>query len=309
MATFRSRIEDFESYLHHERGASVHTRSAYARDLRSFAEHLEETQLGAESTFDPEQVGVYEIRGYLGSLHGKVKTSTISRKLSALRSFYKFLTSRGHCMRNPMLLIDRPKARPPLPNFLPVDEAIGLMERPRNDDALGLRDRAILEVLYGAGLRVSELTGLDLAQVDLESGLLRVLGKGNKERIVPCGRMAVSAIRDYLPARAELAGDACLVGMEALFLSRLGRRISRRRVQQIVDAEAIAAGVKGRTSPHDLRHSCATHLLDSGADLRSIQEILGHSSLSTTQRYTHLTVDGLIATHEQFHPLERKGED
>jgi integrase/recombinase XerC len=307
MATFADRIDDFDRYLRHERGASPHTRLAYRRDLEAFAAFAEERR-GAP--VEPTQVDALLVRGYLGALHGRAKASTIARKLSALRSFYKFLTRRGHCPTeaNPLALIESPKRRPQLPRFIPVDETIRLMEQPRDDDAQGLRDRAILEVLYGAGLRVSELVGLDLRAVDLAQGLVKVRGKGDKERIVPLGRKAVAAIEAYLPHRGELLGDAPAAddAREAVFLSRRGRRITTRRVQQIVDAEALRAGVTRKASPHDLRHSCATHLLDSGADLRAIQEMLGHASLSTTQRYTHVTVDTLIAAYEKAHPLARR---
>jgi integrase/recombinase XerC len=304
MATLADRIEDFDRYLRHERGASPHTRLAYRRDLEAFAAFVEERRPGA----GPAEVDALVVRGYLGTLHGRTKASTIARKLSALRSFYKFLTRRGLCPTesNPMALIESPKHRPPLPRFIPVDETIRLMELPRNDDAQGLRDRAILEVLYGAGLRVSELVGLDLRAIDLAQGLVKVRGKGNKERIVPLGRKAVEALEAYVPHRGELLGDGTGDALEAVFLSRRGRRITQRRVQQIVDAEALRAGVTRKASPHDLRHSCATHLLDSGADLRAIQELLGHASLSTTQRYTHVTVDTLIAAYEKAHPLARR---
>jgi len=298
--TLADRIEAFDTYLRHERGASDHTRAAYRRDLKGFAGHIEEHRSGA----DAKDVDVLLIRGYLGSIHGKVKPATIARKLSALRTFYRFLVKKGFCSTNPMTVIESPRHRAPLPKFLPVDEALNLMERPRGDTALERRDHAILETLYGAGLRVSELVGLDLESIDFEQGLVRVLGKGNKERIVPLGRKAGEAIEAYLLYRLELlktGGD-----YEAVFLSKRGTRITTRRVQQIVDREARDTGVRHRSSPHDLRLSCATHLLDSGADLRSIQEMLGHASLSTTQRYTHVTVDTLIAVYEQAHPLARK---
>ena len=301
MATLRDQIEQFDKYLRYERGSSDHTRAAYRRDLLGFARWLEERREGPRA----EEVDVLEIRGYLGAIHGSVKPATISRKLSALRAFYKYLLRKGLCEVDPMALVDNPRHRQLLPSFLPVDEAIGLMERPRNDGALGARDRAILEVLYGAGLRVSELVGLEPGSVDLDQGLVRVMGKRSKERIVPLGRKAVEAIEAYLPHRDELVGEA---GASALFLSRLGRRITARRVQQIVTAEAQEAGMSRRSSPHTLRHSFATHLLDSGADLRSIQEMLGHASLSTTQRYTHVTVDSLIAAYEDAHPLAKRGD-
>jgi integrase/recombinase XerC len=306
MPTLTQRIEEFLRYLEAERGASPHTRAAYRRDLDGFAEHVEALRPGA----GPDDVDVPMVRGYLGDLYGTVTASTISRKLSALRSFYRFLGRRGLASTDPVALLRSPRLKPPLPRFLPVDEATRLMELPRDDDARELRDRALLEVLYGAGLRVSELAGLSLDSLDLEAGLVRVTGKGRKERVVPLGRKAVAALREYLPRRGELVPeDGGIVHPEAVFLSSRGRRISVRRVQQVVDEQARRAGVRGRTSPHDLRHSCATHLLDSGADLRSIQELLGHASLSTTQRYTHVTIDTLMAVYENAHPLERRKKD
>jgi integrase/recombinase XerC len=301
MVTIAERIDEFDRYLHFQRGASDHTRAAYRRDLESFAEHLEE-----RGVVDVGDVDVIAIRGFLGSIHGKVKASTLSRKMSAMRSFFKYLVKRAYCSTNPMLLIDRPKSRSPLPRFLPVDETIHLLEQPRSDDALAHRDRAMLEVIYGGGLRVSELVGLDLDALDLAQGLARVLGKGRKERVVPIGRKAVEAVERYLPFRGDLKGKEGYCDSNALFLSQRGRRITVRRVQQIVDDEVRESGARRRASPHDLRHSCATHLLDSGADLRAIQELLGHASLSTTQRYTHVTVDTLIEVYEAAHPLACK---
>jgi integrase/recombinase XerC len=305
MALLADRIDDFERYLRHERGSSPHTRAAYRRDLEAFAAFVEERRPGA----GPSDVDALLVRGYLGTLHGRCKASTIARKLSALRSFYRFLTRRGLSSTptepNPVALIESPKHRPPLPRFIPVDETLRLMDTARDDDAQGLRDQAILEVLYGAGLRVAELVGLDLAALDLAQGLVKVRGKGDKERIVPLGRKAIGALQAYLPRRGELLGEGG-EGGDAVFLSRLGRRITTRRIQQIVDAEALRTGVTRHASPHDLRHSCATHLLDSGADLRAIQEMLGHASLSTTQRYTHVTVDSLIAAYDKAHPLAHR---
>ncbi len=289
-----------------ERGASPHTLAAYRRDLEGFAEFVEERRPGAV----PDDVDIVLVRAYLGELHGQVAASTIARKLSALRSFYRFLNRRGLCCVDPASLLRSPKLRQPLPRFLPVDEAKRLMEGSEGDEARALRDRAMLEVLYGGGLRVSELVGLDLRDLDLRDGLAKVLGKGRKERIVPLGRKAVAAVRDYLVRRSELHYEGeDIRDPEAVFLSEQGRRITTRRVQQIVEAEARSAGVRLRSSPHDLRHSCATHLLDSGADLRSIQELLGHVSLSTTQRYTHVTVESLRSVYEDAHPLSRKHEE
>lgn len=303
MISLHQRIGEFDRYLEAERGASPHTRAAYRRDLTGFSKYLS-TRLPDAS---PDDVDVMLVRGYLGELHGSVSSATISRKLSALRSFYRFLNKRGLASSDPVALLKSPKKRAPLPKFLPVDEALHLMELARPDDAPSLRDRAMLEVLYGGGLRVSELVGLDLDALDIEDGLARVLGKGNKERIVPLGRKAVEALRKYLDQRMELVPEGgVLRDTTAVFISRFGQRISIRRVQQIVDEQARAAGVRQRSSPHDLRHSCATHLLDSGADLRSIQELLGHASLNTTQRYTHVTVDTMMSVYDESHPHSRR---
>lgn len=302
MVPLRQRIDEFDRYLEAERGASPHTRSAYRSDLEGFASYL--SSRSPDSS--PDDVDVMMVRGFLGKLHGSVSSATISRKLSALRSFYRFLNKRGLAKSDPVALLGSPKKLVPLPKFLPVDEALHLMEQTRADDAPSLRDRAILEVLYGGGLRVSELVGLDFDALDSDEGLARVKGKGNKERIVPLGRKAVESLQLYLAQRLDLVPEGrALRDPNALFISRRGRRISIRRVQQIVDEQARAAGVRQRSSPHDLRHSCATHLLDSGADLRSIQELLGHSSLKTTQRYTHVTVDTLMSVYDETHPHSR----
>jgi integrase/recombinase XerC len=303
VSTLERHVEAFDRYLRDRRGASPHTRAAYGRDLAGFAAWIE----ARRGNVGPGEVDALTVRGWLGSLHGTAKAATIARKLSALRSFFKFLAAEGRCAKNPMTTIDSPRHQPPLPRFLPVDEALGLLDRDRGAEALAVRNQAVLEVLYGAGLRVAELVGLDLVALDLEQGLVRVLGKGRKERIVPLGRKAVAALADYLSVRADVVvAGRDVTAPEAVFLSRLGRRITTRRVQQVVDIEGRRAGVRARTSPHDLRHSFATHLLDSGADLRAIQEMLGHASLSTTQRYTHVTVDTLIGAYEAAHPLAKR---
>lgn len=304
--SFSQLVDAFCDYLRVERAASKHTVSAYSRDLRHFDAYLREKRLNAT----PSDVDALLIRAYLGELFEQVGKATISRKLSAFRSFFRFCLRKGHVTENPLALVRGPRLKAPLPKFLPVDETLRLVERPRGDGPMPRRDQAIVEVLYGGGLRVSEARGLNIQSVDLDEGLARVRGKGRKERIVPLGRKAVDALLRYLPRRLELCPDGQTPqDPDALFLSKRGRRLTVRRMQQIVEREGAATGVRARLSPHALRHSCATHLLDSGADLRAIQEMLGHASLSTTQKYTHVTVDSLIAVYEAAHPLAKRRKD
>jgi len=250
------------------------------------------------------------VRTYLASLFGRNSASTIGRKLSSLRSFGDFLVRAGARQDNPAALVAMPKRPQVLPRFLTEDEAIRLMEAPDPTTPLGARDVAILELLYGGGLRVSEACALDVGDVELSEGTVRVrAGKGNRDRIVPIGEPAVQAIQRYLGRRPELrhprtgAQDAA-----ALFLNHRGGRLTVRSVARRVDRGCLEAGTRARVSPHALRHSCATHMLDRGADLRSIQEILGHASLRTTQRYTHVSIEHLMRIYDQAHPRARKDD-
>ncbi len=296
MTTLAEDIERYLVSLEHERRASPHTVAAYRRDLhelsRLVAERLGPTARSAE-------VDVVLLRAHLGKLARRVQAVTIARKLAAVRSFFKFLRRRGELADSPAAHLETPKVRRGLPTFVTVDQAKEIVESP-GDDAEGVRDRAILELLYGGGLRVSELAGLSPGDVSLAHGEARVRGKGDKERIVPIGPPAVAAVRAWLRRREELAR-----GGASLFVGKRGGPIGVRAIQRMVARQGALGAGRGDLHPHALRHSCATHLLEGGADLRAIQEILGHASLSTTQRYTHVTMDAILGAYERAHPLAR----
>ncbi len=289
----RSRVDPVEMFLQYlavERGASAHTLRSYRTDFNQFAAFLacrKGVQLAA--------VDARTIRAYLAWLHTQqLSRTTIARKLAALRSGFRFLTRRGVIARNPAREMGTPRLPKRLPSFLPIDEAWGLLESPELETVQGKRDRAILEVLYAIGLRVAELCGLDRADLDRFRGTVRVLGKGNKERIVPIGDQALSALDGYLALRPT--GDG------PLFQNLRGGRLTVRSVHRIVKARALSAGLARPVSPHTLRHTFATHMLDQGADLRLIQDLLGHSRLSTTQKYTHVSADRLTKVYDAAHP-------
>lgn len=289
----------FEEYMRVVRQASAHTLRAYQRDLNEFREYV--TGLFVHR---PEEVTRTHIRGYLGSQHQKGnKASTLMRKLSSLRSFFKFLLRQEIVEKNPLESITNPKTAHILPRFLSVAEVNELLAAPDGRTPLGARDRAILEMLYATGLRVSELVSVDLK--DLEPwGFAKVLGKRRKERIVPIGAPALRAIEAYMVQRQQLLQKATdtPAAREALFLNYKGGRLTTRSVRRIVDRYVLEVATRCRISPHDLRHTFATHLLEAGADLRGIQELLGHENLSTTQRYTHVNIKGLMAVYAKAHP-------
>ncbi len=312
-------IDAFVSYLATERRASAHTVSAYASDLASLAafvaEHDASRSFGRESeTRAPREaraVDVYTLRSWLGKLARTHAPSSVARKIAAVRTWMRWLRKRGVLKTNPAEELASPKVRKGLPTFLSVDAAKEVMETeaPNASEAGALRDRAMLEVLYGSGLRVSELAGLsrgDVALDSLDGATARVLGKGNKERIVPLGAKCVDAIRAYLAQRPSMvhpktgAQDAT-----ALFVSARGARIGVRAIQTMVQKMGALGAGRADLHPHALRHTCATHMLDGGADLRAIQELLGHASLTTTQRYTHVSMDHLMRVYDAAHPLAR----
>ena len=243
------------------------------------------------------------LRGWLAALTRTHAAPSVARKLAAVRAFFRFLRRQGHVTQSPAELLASPKVRRPLPTFVSPAGAAAVVEAPAGDDAGALRDRALLELLYGSGLRVSEACGLDLVALDLPARQARVLGKGSKERVVPLGGPAAEALDAYLARRGELVRGA---DPGAVFLTARGRRMGPRAVQRLVQkAGALGAG-RADLHPHALRHSCATHMLDGGADLRAIQELLGHASLSTTQRYTHVSVEHLLQVYDRAHPLARR---
>jgi len=298
-------IDAFAQYLADERRASARTVETYIRDLRSFRDYVREEGLPA----DAGKLDIVALRGFLASLFGSNQASTMKKKVSAIRSLFKFLLKRHIIERNPASGLRSPKISQSLPRFLTVEQAFRVMDAPPKEEKrakpLKVRDQALLETLYATGVRVSELAGMNLDHCDFTESEVRVLGKGGKERIVPLGKSAVEAIRAYLPERGGLLEKAKQGEPDALWLSRSGRRLSVRQVQNIVRRHGTLGAGRGDLHPHAMRHTCATHLLDAGADLRSIQELLGHSSLSTTQRYTHVSVDRLMEVYDRAHPLAR----
>lgn len=289
----RREIDTFIQYLTSERSSSPHTVEAYRRDLDQFADFIHRE---VDSSLTIHELTHLHIRRYLAHLHKGLEKSSIGRKLASIRSLFRFLLRRGMIAKNPAELVSTPKKEKKLPYHLTVDEAQILVEAPGGPDLLMLRDRAILETLYSCGLRVSELTGLNVGGADLAAESVRVVGKGNKERLVPLGRKAVAALKDYLQARSNPSCDA------PLFTNSRGGRLNRRSIARIVDRYMLHQTTMKKASPHTLRHTFATHLLEGGADLRAIQELLGHSSLSTTQKYTHVTIDRLLEVYDKAHP-------
>ena len=298
-------IDAFAQYLADERRSSARTVETYVRDLRSFREFVREEGL----PLDARELDIVALRGFLSSLFRTNQASTMKKKVSAIRSFFKFLLKRRLIDHNPASGLRSPKVATSLPRFLTVDQAFRVVDAPPKEEKrakpLMARDRALLETLYGTGVRVGELAGMNLEHCDFGESSVRVLGKGGKERIVPLGKSSLEALEVYLPARRSLLVKAKDGDPEALWLSRNGKRLGVRQVQNIVRRHGTLGAGRGDLHPHAMRHSCATHLLDAGADLRSIQELLGHSSLSTTQRYTHVSVDRLMEVYDRAHPLAK----
>jgi integrase/recombinase XerC len=300
-------IRAFITFLEVERRASPETIRAYQSDLRQFLSYLIRTCQGNGEALRPEQVDAPMIRGYLAWLdQRRGKKSSLARKLASLRSLYKFLAREERVGLNPAAEVRTPKQPQPLPRVLTKDDANALMEFPEGDSLRVLRDRAILETLYSTGARVSELVGLNREDLKLADGLVRLRGKGRKERIVPIGEVAVEALRAYLSYVEPSAFSLQPSGRRdvAVFLNRRGGRLTTRSVGRIIGHYSSRLAT-GRVSPHALRHSFATHLLDEGADLRAIQEMLGHASLATTQKYTHLATDHLLEVYDRAHPRAR----
>jgi integrase/recombinase XerC len=291
-------IDRFLEQLHYQKNYSPATVTAYGHDLATFLEFLKESKLPAKA----DQVDPLAVRAWLSRLHRDgLERSSVARKVSSLRSFFRHLVREGDIVESPMDRVSIPRFRRKLPRHLNVNEAAVVVESPDTDTPLGLRDRALLEMLYATGLRVSELCNLDLDDIDLQEMILRALGKGSKERMVPFGSRARDALRDYLARRAELRGKS-EGAPDAVFLNYRGGRLTPRSVRRVLEAAIERTAVKHKISPHGLRHSFATHLLDAGADLRAIQELLGHASLSTTQRYTHVSTEQLRAVYRKAHP-------
>jgi integrase/recombinase XerC len=288
----------FLLYLDAQRGYSPATVGAYGTDLEGVHLFLGRRGKGLHL---PAEVTKIDVTAFLADLHRRgLAKSSVCRKLSALRAFYRFLRQRGLATEDPCAALSNPKMPKVHPKVLNVDQAMHLVETQGPPDPEGLRDQALLEVLYGSGLRVSEALGLDFAHLDLDQHLARVLGKGRKERIVPLTGAAVDSLRRYLEQRGAFGPAA---REQAIFLGRRGGRLTRRQADRIVKEAALRSGVPAGISPHTLRHSFATHMLQAGADLRSVQELLGHARISTTQRYTHLDLAQIMRVYDACHPL------
>lgn len=291
----RQALEEFLTYLELERGLSPTTRASYRQDLGLFEGFLRQRHFGSFTRVRPVHV-----REFLQSLRGRCEPATIARKLAAVKGLFRFLEGQRAIVQNPTAFIETPRLWRRLPQTLSVEEVERLLGSVEHE-GLGLRNLAMLELLYGAGLRVSELVSLDLPSCNLEAGFVRCIGKGNKERIVPLGRQAGGALTQYLsrerPALIKRRPQA-----QALFVNRGGGRLTRQRVWQLLRRYARAGLITKTIGPHTLRHSFATHLLERGADLRTVQELLGHANISTTQRYTHVDRARLKSVHEKFHP-------
>jgi len=303
-------IDRYATFLRVEKNVSAHTLRNYLSDLLQFFACVEKPHEQAEvRAIAVGDINHHHIHAFLSMLYRHHKKSSIGRKLSAIKSFLRFLLREGVIERDPTLHIGSPKKDQPLPTYLPVDDMFRLLDAPPLDTPTGLRDRAILEVLYSCGLRVSELVGLNWNEIDANLEVVRVRGKGNKERIVPIGRKALEALDRYrahlsalvVPKRRHSLSATSSASLP-VFLNTRGERLTTRSVARLVAGYARDCGIALKTSPHALRHSFATHLLDAGADLRAIQELLGHSSLSTTQKYTHVNLDRLMQVYDKAHP-------
>jgi tyrosine recombinase XerC len=288
-------IKDFVKYLKQERDFSENTLSSYQNDLKALEKFLEKR--GKELSFSPADKNL--LRDFLIDLKEKgLDFSSIARKVSALRSFFKFLKRRDLIEYNPALFLLTPKMKKKLPEVLSVAQMIKLLDEKERGDIRGLRDKAILELFYSTGIRLSELASLDLSSIDFNGGTIRVLGKGRKERIVPVGKKAILALKEYLKERESLSG----LDSSTVFINRMKKELSPRGIARIVKKNLAQVSEDRQVSPHTLRHTFATHLLDEGADLMAVKEMLGHKNLSTTQIYTHTTVERLKKVYKQAHP-------
>ena len=286
----KKQIEQFIRYLEVENDASKHTLRAYKKDLDSFSEYVGEKE---------RDIGMIDVRGFIAlQIRNGLNKTTAARRLASVRSFLNYLCREGFIRSNPAKLVTNPKTEKRLPNFLSVDDVFSLIEKPDGVGFLYARDRAILELLYSSGLRVSEIADLDIDDVNTKEGLVKVRGKGKKERILPIGSKAINAIKTYAVEKMLLKKKD-----RAMFLNRSGARLTDRGVRRIVVKYSRMIGINGQIGPHTLRHTFASHLLQAGADLRVIQELLGHSSLSTTQKYTHIDITHLMDVYDKAHPL------
>jgi tyrosine recombinase XerC len=298
-------IKEFTNYLVAEKNASPHTLKSYLNDISQFKDFLKESgHAGESSTID--SIDRLAIRSYLGFLYDKrFSASTMRRKLSTLSSFFRFLCREDYLQKNVVKSVPAPKMENKLPFFLSVDEMFRLIDLPDGEVFLVVRDRAMMEFFYSTGVRISELVSLKIEDIDRTAKMVKVLGKGGKERLLPFGGKCGEALDKYEKARYDKI-ISTKENCEYLFLNHRGKGITTRGVRKIIGKYVTIGNFPGKVSPHSIRHSFATHLLEGGADLRSIQELLGHSSLSTTQKYTHLTIDKLVETYDQAHPRAKE---
>jgi integrase/recombinase XerC len=298
-------LEKFDNYLFAIKNSSFNTRRSYRNDLNQFMMFLRETNEEAvqHENVDLNKITSSVIRSFLAHLHQRNTKTTIARKIASLNAFFKFLIKEGFVTSNPAQALSAPKGEKVIPSFLSVDEIFSLLEQPDREKPLSLRDRAILELMYSCGLRVSEVVNINLGDLDNAGGFTKVRGKGDKERVLPVGAKAWEALDAYLSVRTKLGEkkkpeELC----EALFLNHRGDRLTTRSIGRIINNYASRTAFFRSVHPHAIRHTFATHMLDAGADLRAIQELLGHSSLSTTQKYTHVSVDRLMEVYDKTHP-------
>lgn len=301
--TLASVLDAFVEHLRNERKLSPHTVVAYISDLQKLDAFLKGEQLSTHLS----SIGKSELRLWLRQLSDQRGTRTLARKLASVRALYRFLNRSGLVVGNPAQAMKMPRLGKSLPLVVTADLAKAVVDQVGRDPNTieALRDKAILEVLYGSGLRVSEVAGLDIPQLRLADALAYVLGKGKKERVVPLGPLCVTALQNYLARRAELTSNRGFLDPQALFVSVRGTRLGVRRIQEMVSRAGLLAAGRSDLHPHALRHSCATHMLEGGADLRAIQDLLGHESVVTTQRYTHVSVAHLTQVYDRAHPLSR----
>lgn len=298
-----SLLEAFERYMSIEKNFSPHTQRNYSRDLHHFGEFLQ----NRHPRLAVNAIDSTIIRAYLGTLYKKNKKSSVARKLSSLRTFFAFLLRKGLVKNNPAAAVATPRLEKHMPGFLSIDEIFALLKMPDESTLAGARDKAIMETLYSSGLRVSELVGMNEDALDSGLGIIRVMGKGKKERVVPVGSMALKALHHYREAKKRPGTSSAETCPDRpLFQNVRGGRLTARSVGRIIDHYIERCALSRNISPHSLRHTFATHMLDAGADLRAIQELLGHVSLSTTQKYTHVSMSRLMETYDKAHPKSRE---
>ncbi len=294
-----SAIDGFLCSLRIERNASPLTMKSYSEDFNSLFDYMQD-RVGRIP--EPAEIDVAMLRGYVAYLHEcQYAKTTIARRLACLRSFFRYCAREKLTTSNPAKALRTPRIGRKLPNFLTTQQTVQLIDAPATDEPSGLRDKAMIETMYSAGLRVAELVGLNIADWDRDANVLRVRGKGRKERIAPVGRYASAALDEWLAVR-EVSPDARPEEQDAVFLNRFGKRLTTRSVGRMLEKYTKTTGLDSKTSPHTMRHSFATHMLDGGADLRSVQELLGHKSLTTTQIYTHVSTQRMRETYDKSHP-------